>query len=169
MSRLRSFLNNNRFVITILLTLSLASKVILFDQLTKVAVLDYFSNTAKTLEVTSFFNIILHYNKGISFGFLNDIAHANLILGLMVVAVIVAVWVWFTRNAVYINITPIGLITGGAIGNLIDRLTRQGVVDFLDFHYKNHHYPTFNVADAAIVLGVLMLMISGLVTKKDSL
>lgn len=87
----------------------------------------------------------------------------------MVVAVIVAVWVWFTRNAVYINITPIGLITGGAIGNLIDRLTRQGVVDFLDFHYKNHHYPTFNVADAAIVLGVLMLMISGLVTKKDSL
>ncbi len=167
MSRLLSFLKANKKIISIALTAILAFKVAVIDQFTKVAVLQYFENISENLVIMPILNIVKVYNKGISFGLFNEFANGNIVLSILVVGILIGLWVWFLRNLVFFNILPIGLITGGAIGNLIDRMIRPGVFDFIDFHWKQWHYPAFNIADGAIVLGVVILMLGTLRTDRS--
>ena len=155
------------------LALWLAALVLVLDQLTKWWIADVVLAERRFIEVTSFFNLVLVYNRGVSFGIFSDGASTWQPWALSAVAVAISLgllfWLWQVRH--WLPATAIGLIIGGAIGNTIDRLFRaeRAVVDFLDFHGflfnfppLHGHWPAFNVADSAIVVGVIALLYDGL-------
>ncbi len=133
------------------------------DQLSKWAVLAYFQSQPQALEVTGFFNLILTYNTGISFGIFRDgeawVRWVLIAVSLGIVAVLLA---WLRRQPGRILAVAIGLVCGGALGNVADRILVGAVIDFLDFHLGAWHWPAFNLADSAIFLGVLGLILDGL-------
>lgn len=143
--------------------LLLALLVLLLDQASKWIILLRVMDPPRIIEVTSFFNLVLVYNRGVSFGLLaSDLAWKPFALAAMAL-VIVGLLLWWVRGQQ--GALPrygSGLIIGGAIGNMIDRFLHPGVVDFLDFHLAGWHWPAFNVADAAIVCGVGLLLLDGL-------
>lgn len=107
-------------------------------------------------------NWTLNYNKGISFGLLN---HQSSIIPFMLILVALAlvigffIWLWNMPKTQFWQAFSVSLIIGGAIGNLIDRISLGYVVDFIDFYIGNWHWYTFNVADAFICIGAFMLAI----------
>jgi signal peptidase II len=120
-------------------------------------------------EITGFFNLVLTWNRGMSFGLFNNDAAMNALLFTLVAAVIVGgLLVWLHRVQDTLLALAIGLVIGGAIGNVIDRLLRGGVVDFLDFHVAGWHWYAFNLADAAICVGVGLLVIDSLLGRREA-
>jgi signal peptidase II len=144
---------------------------LIFDQLSKQAVLDWFYADGGTIAVTPFFNVILAFNRGISFG----LFHADSPYGvyvLLAVAIILSAlvgnWLWQAENMT--QSLCFGAILGGALGNIYDRTVYGAVVDFCDFHVLGYHWYTFNIADCGIVVGALLLLIDLVVlTKKGPL
>ena len=153
--------------------LLLAAAILLLDQITKHLVLGYFLDNESAIRVTEvlpFFNLVLVWNRGVSFGLFNDDTfdgpHALIALAAVLVA-LVARWLWQTQDRR--EALAFGLIIGGAVGNVIDRVRFGAVVDFLDFHAFGYHWPAFNVADSAIVVGagvILFLWAWGATTKE---
>jgi len=142
--------------------LALAAVVLLLDQATK-----YWAERALTLyapiEVTGFFNLTLVYNPGAAFSFLSAAGGwQRWLLSGIAVAVGALILFWLTRvpRQAWLSVASLGLILGGALGNLADRIRLGKVVDFLDFHYAGLHWPAFNVADAAITVGAVCLIIA---------
>lgn len=133
------------------------------DQLSKWAVLAYFQSQPQALEITGFFNLVLTYNTGISFGFFRGgeawVRWLLVVASLGIVAVLLA---WLRRQPGRMLAVAIGLVCGGALGNIVDRVLVGAVIDFLDFHLDAWHWPAFNLADSAIFLGVLGLVLDGL-------
>lgn len=140
------------------LWLSLA--VLVADQLSKwaaLAGLDY----ARPLELAPIFNLTLLYNTGAAFSFLADhdgwqrwffvILAAVIVCGLLAWLAFVAIKDWRIK-------VGIAVLLGGAVGNVIDRIAYGYVVDFLDFHWAGWHWPAFNIADAAITIGVILII-----------
>lgn len=120
------------------------------------------------LEITPFMNIVMVWNQGISFGILNGAAgQTSLILTVLSALICTGfvVWLFYTKNRVQ-NLGA-ALIIGGALGNMIDRIRFGAVIDFLDFHAFGYHWPAFNLADSAIVVGVFTLIIYSLFYQKD--
>ena len=151
--------------------LATAAVVAILDQLSKAAVLAFFA--ARGLggreSVTSFFNLALTYNRGISFGLFNGGAGLNALVFSLAAAAIVAVLLyWLSRVVSPFLAVAIGLIIGGAIGNVIDRLRLGAVVDFLDFHVGYLHWPAFNLADSAICIGVAAMLLDGLLLRREA-
>lgn len=106
------------------------------------------------INILPFFNLVHVRNKGITFGLLSGSLQpiVLVILSLVIVAFLIN---YAHKNK---NYRPfLSLIIGGAIGNIIDRIVYGSVVDFLDFHLGRHHWPAFNIADSAIVIGVFIL------------
>ena len=138
--------------------------VIILDQFSKIFIVNFFS-ARQSLRLLPFFNLILSYNQGASFGFLNQAGGWQVIfLSLISVVVIVGLIIWLLRLS-YPNAwlaCALSMILGGAAGNLIDRIRLHYVIDFFDFHLGNWHYATFNVADSAIVIGVIMIVLQSL-------
>lgn len=151
---------------TMRLTLLLAAAVLLLDQLSKWAMVELVLDDRRRIAVLPFFNFSLVYNPGISFGLLgSDAAWGPYVLSAVAVAVCVALFFWARRAETRMLAVAIGLVIGGAIGNVIDRLRFGAVVDFLDFYIPGTqlpHWPAFNVADAAIVIGVGLILVDGL-------
>ena len=115
------------------------------------------------VRVTPFFDLVLQWNIGISFGLLqNDSPAAQLILMLVKVVAVVALAIWMARSQTILATIALGLIIGGAIGNAIDRVAYGAVVDFALFHIeiagKTYTWYVFNLADTAIVAGVAALL-----------
>ncbi|MEZ5918849.1 MAG: signal peptidase II [Alphaproteobacteria bacterium] len=111
-------------------------------------------------ELFPFFNIVMVWNKGVSFGLFNhDTDYGPLLLTALslVISAIFLVWLFRTNSAV--QLSGIGLVIGGAIGNVIDRLRFGAVIDFLDFHVAGWHWPAFNLADSSIVIGIFILIL----------
>ena len=151
--------------------LAAAMAVLVLDQLSKAAVRGYFTgHTAGEHEnVTSFFNIVLIYNRGMSFGLFNGAGGLNALVFSLVAAAIVTVLIyWLSRVESPLLAVAIGLIIGGAIGNVIDRIRLGAVVDFLDFHIGSWHWPAFNVADSAICVGVAVMLLDGLLLRREA-
>ena len=151
--------------------LAAAMAVLVLDQLSKAAVRGYFTgHTAGEHEqVTPFFNIVLIYNRGMSFGLFNSAGGLNTLLFSLVAAAIVTVLIyWLSRVESPLLAVAIGLIIGGAIGNVIDRIRLGAVVDFLDFHIGSWHWPAFNVADSAICVGVAVMLLDGLLLRREA-
>ncbi len=112
------------------------------------------------IEVLPFFNIVTVWNKGISFGMFNrETDYGPVILAVLAVFISILFTVWLFRAHHRLQMTGIAMVIGGAIGNVIDRLRFGAVHDFLDFHAFGYHWPAFNIADSAIVIGVTILVI----------
>jgi signal peptidase II len=145
------------------LTALLAAVVITLDQLTKWMILEVVMQPVQTFEITGFFNIVLAFNRGVSFGlFGTDTIWMPYVLSAVAVAIVIGLLIWLRGQKNGINAVAVGLVVGGAVGNVIDRIRFGVVVDFLDFHLAGWHWPAFNVADSAIFLGVALLMFGSL-------
>ena len=151
--------------------LAAAVVVAVLDQLSKAAVLGFFAGRAFGAHerITPFFNLVLTYNRGMSFGLFNNGAGVNALLFSLVAASIVAVLVyWLSRVDSPFLAVAIGLVIGGAIGNVIDRVRFGAVVDFLDFYLGSWHWPAFNLADSAICIGVAAMLLDGLLLRREA-
>ncbi len=136
--------------------------VVILDQITKVWV-DSKLTLHEQIPVVPSFNITLAYNEGAAFSFLDDAGGWQrwFFIGIsVIVSVCLIVWLFrMTREEKWLSVS-IALILGGAIGNnLIDRVIYGHVVDFIQVFYKNWYFPSFNVADAAITVGTVLLLI----------
>jgi signal peptidase II len=151
--------------------LATAVVVVVLDQLTKAVIVASLAGGAVSgrLIIASFFNLVLTYNRGISFGLFNGGAGVNALVFSIVAAVIVVVLVyWLSRASNPLLAVAIGLIIGGAVGNVLDRIRFGAVVDFLDFHVGDLHWPAFNLADGAICVGVAAMLLDSLVLRREA-
>ncbi len=142
--------------------LLLAIIVIVLDQTSKAAITSHFIY-GESLPITSFFNLVLAHNTGAAFSFLSDAGGMQRWL-FSLIAIVASVWiVWLLRKhqAEKLFALALALILGGALGNLIDRIAYGYVVDFLDFYAAGYHFAAFNVADSAITLGAVLLILDG--------
>lgn len=134
------------------------------DQVTKTAVLNQAEGRGWTVEVTEFFNFVLVYNRGVSFGMFGEsrLPYQDLLLAGLAAVVALVLISWLKRDLGDRLSVAYGLIAGGALGNAIDRVRLGAVVDFLDFHWEGLHWPAFNVADSAIFIGVVLVIVDAL-------
>jgi signal peptidase II len=144
---------------------ALSAAIVAVDQLTKWLVLGYFENRYPRVELTGFFNLVLVFNKGAAFSlFAQAAGWQTPLLAAFALAAAVIVSVLIVRNPGRgLLCLGLALILGGALGNLIDRVRFGHVVDFLDFHALGWHWPAFNVADSAISVGAVILILEGFV------
>ncbi|MBX3662625.1 MAG: lipoprotein signal peptidase [Burkholderiales bacterium] len=143
--------------------LLLAGVVIAIDQATKHATVAALSGQPP-VEVTSFFNLVLVYNRGAAFSFLAGAGgwQRELFTAIALIASVWIVWLLHRHPRQSLFCLALALVLGGALGNVIDRITIGAVVDFLDFHAGGWHWPAFNVADSAITCGAVLLVWDGL-------
>ena len=150
------------------LALGLAAAILLLDQLTKWLVVALVMQPPRVVEVTGFFNLVLVHNTGISLGLWSGAsAWKPWVLSGLSLAIVVGLLVWLRRQTRTLPAAAIGLVVGGAIGNVIDRWHAPGVIDFLDFHAFGWHWWAFNVADGAITVGVVLLVFDGLFLDRE--
>ncbi|MBF0248466.1 MAG: signal peptidase II [Alphaproteobacteria bacterium] len=142
----------------------LALAILAADQVSKWAILDYFAAApANIVGVTPYFNIVLAWNPGISFGMFGAGGDVGRWILVALAAVICGVLGrWLMRAETRFAALSLGAIIGGAVGNVIDRVRFGAVVDFLDVHVLGYHWPAFNVADGAITVGATVLILESL-------
>jgi signal peptidase II len=159
-----------------MLKLGLATAVVvaILDQLSKALILAHFTGRAFGIDtLTPFFNLVLTLNRGMSFGMFNTAPGSggglNVVLfSLAAVIIVVGLIYWLSRVGSLLLAVAIGLIVGGAVGNVVDRIRYGAVVDFLDFHIGNYHWPAFNLADSAICLGVVVMLFDSLLLRREA-
>ncbi len=140
--------------------LGLALLILIVDQFTKVMVIGYYKLGDSTT-VTGFFNLVRVHNEGAAFSFLAGASGWQrwLFTGIGVVAVLFILWMLRAHAGQRLFAFAMACILGGAIGNLVDRIAYGHVVDFLQFHYGGWYFPSFNVADSAITIGAVSLIL----------
>jgi signal peptidase II len=150
------------------LGLGLAILMIALDQATKHLIVYVVMDPPRLIEVTSFFNLVLGWNRGVSFGMFNTASdYGPLILSGLALLIVAGLIFWMARAETKWTAIALGLIVGGALGNVIDRGLYGAVVDFLDFHVFGYHWPAFNVADTAICIGAALLILESLFAPRD--
>jgi signal peptidase II len=143
--------------------IGIAILVIAADQVTKWWIVYEVMALPRVIEVTPFFNLVMTWNPGISFGLFDIGSPLNaLVLSVLALLIVAILLVWLYRSDRLFIGTGIGLISGGAIGNVIDRIRFGAVADFLDFHVAGYHWPAFNVADSMITIGAVMIVLDTL-------
>ena len=144
---------------------ALAAAVVAADQLAKWAVLEYFAGREPRVPITGFFNLVLVCNKGAAFSFLADAPgwQTPLFVAFALGAAVLCGVLIARHPGKSLFRLALALIAGGALGNVIDRLRFGCVVDYLDFYLLEHwpHWPAFNVADSAITVGAVVLIVEG--------
>ena len=158
------------------LWLGIALVVLLFDQFTKLLIIDSFQ-LGDSQTVTSFFNLVRVHNSGAAFSFLSSASGWQrwFFTGIGLVAAVYIVWMLRSHPEQTLFCFALSLVLGGAVGNVMDRLLWGHVVDFLDFHWAwlspvfyQGHFPAFNVADSAISVGVVCLIADELIRVRRS-
>ncbi len=142
------------------LWLCLAVLVILLDQGSKYAITSHFAY-GEALAVVPFFDLVLAHNQGAAFGLLNEAGGWQRWL-FTAIAAGASIWVVLLlrkHRQQKLFCLALALILGGALGNLVDRIAYGYVIDFLDFHWNEHHFPAFNLADSAITGGAALLLL----------
>ena len=143
--------------------LVIAAALIVADQVTKWIILSHVMVPPRIIPVTDFFNLVLVCNRGVSYGLFSDgDPSQRWILIAVALAVTAGLTVWLWRADRWPIAVALGLVIGGALGNVIDRFRFGAVADFLDFHVAGFNWPAFNVADSAITVGVALLVIDSL-------
>ena len=149
--------------------LNLSALVIVFDQLSK-----WWANSAlelyQSIAVLPFFNITLAYNHGAAFSFLASESGWKrwFFTGLaVVVSIVLLVWLKRLKTDAKLEAISLALILGGALGNVIDRVVHGYVIDFIDVYYGTYHWPAFNVADSAICVGAILLILDSFRNKTE--
>ena len=140
--------------------LGLALIIFIADQFTKVLILGYYQLGDATY-VTSFFNVVRVHNSGAAFSFLANAGGWQrwFFTGIGIAATIFIIWMLKAHAGQKLFSFALSCILGGAVGNVVDRMMHGYVVDFLDFHYAGWHFPAFNIADAAITIGAVCLIL----------
>lgn len=144
------------------LGLLVAAVVVIADRMVKWWAIDALADTPYGVEILPFFNLVLVENRGISFGLFGGGTLPPSLLAAVALAVTLALVIWLRRVETRLLAAAIGLVIGGALGNVIDRFRYGAVVDFLDLHWDDFHWPAFNLADAAISVGVVVLLMDAL-------
>jgi signal peptidase II len=145
----------------------LALAVIVLDQYTKglaTAALDY----GRPQPVFSWFNLTLQHNTGAAFSFLSDAGGWQryfFSVVAVVISIALAVWLLTLSSGQWLLALSLGLILGGALGNLWDRLAHGYVVDFISVHYGGWYFPAFNIADSAISVGAACLLLDSFLAR----
>lgn len=144
----------------LVIALAVSLVLVIADQWTKYAISSNL-RYGESVAITSFFNLVLVYNKGAAFSFLSDAGGWQRVffIGITSAAIIVLMWLIAKHESEKLFRWGLTLILGGAIGNLIDRIAYGHVIDFLDFHVAGWHYWAFNVADSAITVGAALLIL----------
>lgn len=139
----------------------LSAAILVLDQLTK-----YWAQTYLTPyqpdSVFSMLNFTLAYNTGAAFSFLSGVGgwHRWFFAGFSIVmSLLLILWLARLPSKAILQSLAVSLVLGGALGNLYDRAALGHVIDFIDVYYQNHHWPVFNIADAAICLGAFFLLV----------
>ena len=148
--------------------LAVSGAIVLLDQLTKYAISVNLA-PREAVEVTSFFNLVLVYNRGAAFSFLASAAgwQRELFIGIALIASVWIIWLLRRYPQQILFCAALALVLGGAVGNVIDRIVLGAVLDFLDFHAFGYHWPAFNVADSAIVIGVGLMLLDSLIGERQ--
>lgn len=137
--------------------------VIALDQISKILALSKLSMGASIVVIPDIFSLTLTFNRGAAFGIFSNVPDPwrYVVLGVATCLALAAVIYFFLHDFKqdYFAHAVLGLIVGGAFGNIIDRVRFGFVVDFLDFYWKEMHWPAFNLADSAICLGVILLVL----------
>jgi len=136
--------------------------IVVLDQITKHLVLKYM-NPLESINILPFLQLVVVSNKGCAFGMFKGVG-STLFIGVSIVAIIFVTWLLIRTKEGYVGLS---LILGGAIGNLIDRLCYGWVVDFIDFSIGKFHWPAFNVADSALTIGVIVVLLRCYIYKRS--
>ena len=147
---------------TKVMLISVIAAAVVADQLTKVAALTLLSQ-GTVIPVFPGFNLALGFNTGASFGMMGGVmAGKPLLMAALTGALTITFAVMAFRAQHALERAGFVLVVGGALGNIIDRLRQGAVTDFLDFYWRDWHWPTFNVADIAITLGAVLILAASL-------
>jgi signal peptidase II len=141
---------------------------ILLDQICKFVMLEVydFDNIRPNIHVTDFFNLVMVWNRGISFGMFQGFEYSNYFFMALAFTIILVLFILIKRSDSRYECIAYGMIIGGACGNLIDRIRIGAVADFFDFHLQDHHWPSFNIADSCVFLGAVLLISVALFKKE---
>jgi len=143
--------------------IGIATVVVLIDQIVKVTISKLFVS-GEVHPVTSFFNMVLVFNKGAAFSFLANESgwQRHFFTGMAIAAAFFILYLLKRHAGQRLFCWALALILGGAIGNVVDRISYGHVIDFLDFYAGTWHWPAFNLADSAITLGAALFVIDEL-------
>ena len=151
------------------LALIVAAAVLMIDQASKYWLIGVMEvNGFQTFPVTGFFNLVMVWNQGISFGMLGGaVSTIRWVLIVFALVVAIALLIWARRLTSRLMAVAVGLIAGGALGNAVDRLIYGAVADFFDIHVAGFHWPAFNMADSGITIGVVLLIYDALLRRRQ--
>ena len=129
------------------------------DLVTKWLILNVVMVPPRTIEIAPFFNLTLGFNTGVSFGMFREFfLDRPLMLAGIKMVIVAGLLLWAMRTPKPLEMVGLGLIAGGAMGNIVDRISQGAVTDFLDFRIGGWHWPAFNMADTTITIGVALLI-----------
>jgi signal peptidase II len=159
--------------------LLLAALVIILDQLSKHWIVEMVMRpdgvsqtpfyTPTRIEILPIFDLVMTWNRGVSFGLFNNAGNWNaFILSGLSLVIAAGLVVWMKKAETRFIALALGAIIGGALGNVVDRLRWGAVADFLDVHVAGYHWPAFNVADSAITIGAVVLVLDSLFARRNS-
>ena len=155
---LRKFDKNN------LLFILIPFLIFLFDRITKIKIISHQTDNNR-IYINEFINIDLVWNTGIGFGLLSSSSSFVYNVITAVIGIIIIFIIFLTIKSKFIDRIFFSLVLGGALGNFYDRILFFAVPDFIDVHYENFHWFTFNIADIFISLGIIMLIFKDLIIK----
>lgn len=143
----------------------LSTILVIIDQVSKIIVINNLTNNKSVEVIKSFFYLTYTNNTGAAFSILTGKRILLILVSLIVIGILIY-YIKKTKIEKKINKIALSLVIGGSIGNLIDRIVKGAVIDFLDFKIFGYNYPIFNLADTFIVLGVFLLLI-GMFRKEE--
>ena len=168
----QKIINNRKlFIISIIIVII----ILIIDQITKVFYLkkitDLMLNSDGTeffIRKTKFLNIVLVWNSGISFGIFNGIKFMSYVIMSINILISYILILNIIKSNNYTESISLSLILGGAIGNIFDRFYRGSVIDFIDFHIKDYHWPAFNIADSSVFIGIIIYILYDIFKNKHN-
>lgn len=154
--------NSNYLIAAIIAIIS----IVVLDLYSKWAIFEFLLHKdGQRLEITSFFNLVTVWNRGVSFGMFRDLSNGPTILTCIGILISIYLFclIWLEQNKMMV--AALAMIIGGAVGNIADRIINGAVADFLDVHFLGYHWPAFNVADSFITCGVVLYLVADLFFK----
>jgi len=153
--------NNYIFVIIIF-------SMFAIDRFSKEYVIDFFlSYQEQSYYLYPFFNLTLIWNTGIAFGLFESDSNTYHFISVLIVMIIGILIIWLFKSKIFIEKIALSLVTGGALGNLLDRIKFNAVPDFIDLHYRDFHWFVFNVSDIVITIGIILLFLIDFLKKNE--
>ena len=150
--------------------LLLSAAVIVLDQWSKAWVLSSLPEHTALPVIDGFWNWYRTYNTGAAFSFLADAGGWQTVFFTalaLAISGLLGWWLWRTPRGDWRQALPYALVIGGALGNVIDRLIHGHVIDFIQWHWRDHYWPSFNLADSAIVAGAVGIALFGLLNRNE--